>query len=71
MAISHDSTSRISKDQFSYLLQLFFASEQTAKDLPLPAFIPVAAAKIRYLLFNSDGTSISVGAVSFDDKERK
>ena len=71
MAISHDSTSRISKDQFSYLLQLFFASEQTAKDLPSPAFIPVAAAKISYLLFNSDGTSISVGAVSFDDKERK
>lgn len=71
MAISQDSTSRISKDQFSCLLQLFKASEQTAKDLPSPSFIPVAAAKTRYLLFNNDGTSISVASVSFDTEGKQ
>ena len=71
MAINHDSTNRINKDQFSYLLQLFVASKQIIKEVPSPDFIPVAAAKTRYLLFNSDGTSISVGAVSFADQRKK
>ena len=71
MAVSHDSTNRINKDQFSYLLQLFVAGEQITKDVPSPEFIPVAAAKTRYLLFKSDGTSISVAAVSFADQRKK
>jgi hypothetical protein len=71
MAISHESTNRISKDQFSYLLQLFVACEQTDKDLPVPQFKPVAAATTRFLIFKSDGTSISVGALSFDDQGKK
>jgi hypothetical protein len=71
MAISHDSTNRINKDQFSYLLQLFVAGEQTTKDVPSPEFIAVAAAKTRYLLYYSDGSSISVSAVSFADQRKK
>jgi len=71
MAINHDSTNRINKDQFSYLLQLLVSGEQATKDVPSPEFIPVAAAKTRYLLFYSDGTSISVGAVSFADQRKK
>lgn len=67
ISISHDSTSRLSVEQFGALLQRLYSTSDSDLKAQLPRFIPVAAASQSYLLFKEDGSSISVGSVSFEE----
>lgn len=68
MSISHDSTSRLSVSQFGMNLQFLYGCKEGELKTPLPRFVPVAAASRSYLLFKSDGASVSVGSIAFEDK---
>jgi hypothetical protein len=67
ISISHDSTSKLSVEQFGALLQRLYSTSDIDLKAQMPRFIPVAAASQSYLLFKDDGSSISVGSISFDD----
>lgn len=66
IGISHDSTSRCSKEQFATYIQRLYSTDQSNPSLILPRFIPVAAATRSYLLIGRDGSSISVSSISFE-----
>ena len=67
ISISHDSTSKLSVEQFGALLQRLYSTSDSDLKAQMPRFIPVAAASQSYLLFKDDGSSISVGSVSFEE----
>jgi len=67
ISISHDSTSKLSVQQFGALLQRLYSNSDSDLKAQMPRFIPVAAAPQSYLLFKNDGSSISVGALSFEE----
>jgi hypothetical protein len=67
ISISHDSTSKLSVQQFGALLQRLYSNSDSDLKAQMPRFIPVAAASQSYLLFKNDGSSISVGALSFEE----
>jgi hypothetical protein len=71
ISISHDSTSKLSVEQFGALLQRLYSNSDHDLKAQIPQFIPVAAASQSYLLFKNDGSSISVGAISFDEINSK
>lgn len=66
MSIGGDSTSQCSKDQFGAYLQTLYAQYGHSNEKDFPRFIPIAAAARSYLLIGRDGTSITVGSVSFN-----
>ncbi len=65
MNIGPDSTNQCSKEEFGAKIQLLFGLYEDSIDPNLPKFTPVAAAARSYLLIGRDGTSITVGSVSF------
>ncbi|GEM_PF-2924867 len=67
ISISYDSTSKLSVEQFGALLQRLYSTSDSDLKAQIPQFIPVASASQSYLLFKDDGSSISVGAISFDE----
>ena len=69
ISISHDSTSKLSVEQFGALLQRLYANTEKDLEIQLPRFIPVAAASRSYLLFRNDGSSISVGSMSLVEND--
>ena len=71
MSIGGDSTTQCSKDQFGAYLQTLYGLYGHSNDSDFPRFIPIAAAARSYLLIGKDGTSITVGSVSFDSTRAK
>lgn len=65
LSINSDSTNRLSHEEFNLNLQLLYSENLSGKKIEMPKFVPVAAAARKYLLFGKDGSSISVGAISF------
>ena len=63
--IGPDSTNQCSKEDFGAKIQILYGLYGDSIDPNLPKFTPVAAAARSYLLIGRDGTSITVGSVSF------
>jgi hypothetical protein len=64
-SVSSDSVSKMSFEEFNTNLQLLYSENISGTKIKMPRFIAVAAAAKKYLLFGKDGSSISVGAISF------
>ncbi len=64
-SVSSDSVSKMSLEEFNTNLQILYSENTSGKKIEMPRFIAVAAAAKKYLLFGKDGSSISVGAISF------